>query len=179
MRKWWSSGIFFMPHPTTLGACRDNRWLLKQIRLCGILCLITGKPQLPRKQNVKLNIQTASSAMTTSCWPRRAVLKDILKFCLFGVGTHQQFTSSYDRPFVSLCVVGVWGSGCKRKREHQEGPHFLVGNYRFKCFWQDYYQQYVSLFYSVRFEDGQVHGAFTQGSFTHLSWMLYLFFSIF
>ena len=29
MRKSWSSGIFFMPHPTTLGACRDdNRQLV-------------------------------------------------------------------------------------------------------------------------------------------------------
>lgn len=28
MRKWWSSGIFFIPHPTTLGACRDSRHCL-------------------------------------------------------------------------------------------------------------------------------------------------------
>lgn len=42
-RKWWSSGIFFMPHPTTLGACGDDsRCLLKQIRLCAALCLIAG-----------------------------------------------------------------------------------------------------------------------------------------
>lgn len=46
MRKCWSSGIFFMPHPTKLGACR--RWQLLKDSMtnsvvhASFLCLIKG-----------------------------------------------------------------------------------------------------------------------------------------
>lgn len=83
MRKWWSSGIFFMPHPTTLGACRgDNTQLLKQhdklhcacfifSRVCLWACDQSWQKLISCRSSVKIKLNTthdSPSYCSVSCF---------------------------------------------------------------------------------------------------------------
>lgn len=80
MRKWWSSGIFFMLHPTTLGACRgDSRHLLNSMKnsIVWILCVIKGAKNMLHIstecmiwQPTDLSLMLFSTHWMLSLWPK-------------------------------------------------------------------------------------------------------------
>lgn len=135
MRKWWSSGICFMPHPTTLGACRDgSRQLLNSMTnsIVCIPCVIKGAKNMFHISTEYMTWQPIGSSLVLLSHSLNAVtvspvlfpfhLQHVMimtRWNLEVIHTHQQFTSGYNKLFFNSCVVGcVWCPNSDDKSEH-------------------------------------------------------------
>lgn len=157
MRKWWSSGIFFMPHPTTLGACKKqmvvNRFVhelfvwseasknqnVKWVTHCAFkrvlpcpLCLTS---------NFETPLQTCPLDMTNCRWD----IFDVIHVCQFL----SVLTSSLPRAmtgFSSVALSLASNAPAVSAKASTKKAHILRMNlWVLKLVWWGYNQQCITL----------------------------------